>query len=76
MDHWEIERLVREMNDALRDIDEEYNEKYRPLIDSLKIYQKQRNDAIKMHLKPYYDSGDIDTYNYYSHDFLEKITSK
>jgi serine/threonine protein kinase len=76
MNHWEIERLVREMNDALRDIDEEYNEKYRPLIDSLKIYQKQRNDAIKTHLKPYYDSGDIDTYNYYSHDFLEKITSK
>ena len=76
MDHWEIERLVREMNDALRDIDEEYNEKYRPLVDSLRIYLKQRNDAIKMHLKPHYDSADIDTYNYYSHDFLEKITRK
>ena len=72
----EINQLEHEMNDALRDIDEEYNEKYRPLIDSLKIYQKQRNDAIKMYLQPYYENGDIDTYNYYSHDFLEKITRK
>ena len=76
MNHWEIERLVREMNEALHDVDEEYDEKYRPLFDSLRIYLKQRNDAIKTHLQPYYENGDIDTYNYYTHDFLEKITSK
>ena len=75
MSYWEIDKLEREMKDELREIDDEYNEIYRPLIDTLKRYLKQRNYAIKMHLKPHYDSGDIDTYNYYSHDFLEKITN-
>ncbi|MBP5371509.1 MAG: protein kinase family protein, partial [Bacteroidales bacterium] len=73
---WELQRLADELDEVLAEIELEYNEKYKVLGDSLNIYQKQMNDAIKMHLKPYYDSGDIDTYNYYSHDFLEKITSK
>lgn len=73
---WELQRLADELDEVLAEIELEYNEKYKVLGDSLNIYQKQRNDAIKMHLKPHYDSGDIDTYNYYSHDFLEKITRK
>ena len=72
----ELQRLADELDDVLAELEEDYTEKNKMLMDSLKIYQKRRNDAIKMHLKPHYDSGDIDTYNYYSHDFLEKITSK
>lgn len=76
MNYWDVKNLEKEMKDALQDIKKEYNEKFELLIDSLKIYQEQRDNAIKMHLKPHYDSGDMDTYNYYSHDFLEKITKK
>lgn len=72
----ELQRLADELDDVLAELEEDYTEKNKMLMDSLKIYQKRRNDAIKMHLKPHYDSGDMDTYNYYSHDFLEKITKK
>ena len=70
--HWELQRLADEFDEVLTEHEVDYKEKYKMLQDSLNIYMKQRDYAIKKHLKPHYDSGDMDTYNYYSHDFLEK----
>ena len=45
-------------------------------VDSLNVYSEQMHRSIQKYLRDRYDYNDIDTYNYYSNEFVGKLIKK